>query len=92
MWIGHRAKSNELLLRDPALLSETARKHTGYPGGHNEGYPDSFKQCFKSFYESIAAGNFSSAPPFPTFSDGHREIVLCEAILKSHTEQRWVQI
>lgn len=92
MWIGHREKPNEVLLRDPALLSDAARKHADYPGGHNEGFPDSFKQCFKSFYQSIADGSFASAPSFPTFVDGHREIVLCEAILKSHTEQRWVQI
>jgi len=92
MWIGHREKPNEIPLRDPALLSDTARKHTDYPGGHNEGFPDSFKQCFRAFYDSIAANNYASAPSFPTFSDRHREIVLCEAILKSHTEQRWVQI
>ena len=92
IWLGHREKANELLLRDPALLTGTARKHANYPGGHNEGFPDTFKQCFKSFYDSIAAGDFASAPPFPTFADGHREIVLCEAILKSHTESRWVNV
>jgi hypothetical protein len=27
---------------------------------------------------------------YPTFEEGHREIVLCEAILKSHREERWV--
>jgi hypothetical protein len=33
-----------------------------------------------------------SEVPFPTFSDGHREIVLCEAILRSQREQRWVNV
>ncbi len=92
IWLGHREKPNEVLLRDPALLTGVARKHANYPGGHNEGFPDTFKQCFRSFYESIAAGDFASAPPFPTFADGHREIVLCEAILKSHAENRWVNV
>jgi hypothetical protein len=33
------------------------------------------------------------APPtYPTFADGHREIVLCEAVLKSHREGRWVEV
>ena len=28
----------------------------------------------------------------PTFAEGHREVVLCEAILKSHREERWVNV
>jgi hypothetical protein len=27
---------------------------------------------------------------YPTFADGHHEVLLCEAILRSHREQRWV--
>jgi predicted dehydrogenase len=92
LWIGHRERSNESLLRDPALLSEVARRFANYPGGHNEGFPDTFKQCFRSFYEYIQAGDFSAPPTFPTFVDGHREIMLCEAILKSYRENRWVEV
>jgi len=92
LWIGHREKPNEVLLRDPALVAEAARKHIGFPGGHNEGFPDTFKQCFNAFYNSIEAGTFSAAPAFPTFADGHREIVLCEAILKSHRAGGWVEV
>ena len=92
LWIGRREQSNELLLRDPALLSPTARSAASYPGGHNEGFPDTFKQLFRVFYGCIAAGNFRASPPFPTFADGHREIVLCEAILQSHRERGWVDV
>jgi len=92
LWVGHRDEPNELLLRDPALVSDAAGSFINYPGGHNEGFPDTFKQCFKSFYDYIAAGDSSAAPTFPTFADGHREIVLCEAILNSHREQRWIQV
>jgi predicted dehydrogenase len=92
LWIGHRDKPNEVLIRDPALLSPAARAAADYPGGHNEGYDDSFKQCFRSFYSYIAAGDFAAPRPFPTFADGHREILLCEAILKSHRQQRWVNV
>ena len=92
LWIGHRDKPNESLIRDPALVGDAARAAIGYPGGHNEGYPDSFKSCFKAFYEYIAAGDMSAPATFPTFADGHREIVLCEAILKSHQESRWVEL
>lgn len=92
LWIGHRDRPNELLTRDPALMSEPASTFANYPGGHSEGFPDTFKQLFRAFYGYIAAGDFAAPPPFPTFVNGHREILLCEAILRSHREQRWVDV
>ena len=92
LWMGHRDEINQCFHRDPALMSETARSFASFPGGHNEGFPDTFKQCFRAFYDYIESGDFSVLPSFPTFADGHREIVLCEAILQSHREQRWVNI
>lgn len=90
LWVGHRDRANELLIRDPSLLHPSAREISSYPGGHNEGFPDTFKQMFRSFYGYIAAGDFSAPTPFPTFADGHREILLCEAVLRSHRERRWI--
>ena len=92
MWIGYRDKANETLIRDPALLSAPASAIASYPGGHNEGYADTFKQCFKSFYDYIAHGDYLAERPFASFSDGYREILLCEAILKSHRKRCWVEI
>jgi predicted dehydrogenase len=92
LWVGHRAQANESLIRDPSLMDSTAAAISNYPGGHNEGFPDSFKQLFRSFYEYIAHGNLDATPPFPTFADGHREILLCEAILKSHRSRHWVDV
>ncbi|NLP08759.1 Gfo/Idh/MocA family oxidoreductase [bacterium] len=92
MWVGHRDKANEKLLKDPGLLSEAVRPYVSYPGGHNEGYPDTFKQCFKAFYAYIAKGDFKAKPTFPTFLDGHREVVLCEAIAKSNKKNSWVTV
>jgi hypothetical protein len=90
--IGHRDRANESLIRDPALLSSQARSITQYPGGHNEGFPDTFKQLFRSFYGYIEKGDFALPAPFPTFAEGHREILLCEAILKSHQQRCWVDV
>ena len=92
LWIGHRDQANELLLRDPALLAPAVRPYVDYPGGHNEGFPDTFKQLFRAFYGYIAAGDFAAPPTFPTFADGHHEVVLCEAVLQSHRERRWVDV
>ncbi|MCA9070749.1 MAG: hypothetical protein KDA84_17585, partial [Planctomycetaceae bacterium] len=92
LWIGRRDQPNQQLLRDPSLLSATARPFAGTPGGHNEGYADSFKQCFRAFYEYIANDDFSAPPTFPTFAEGHREVEICEAILKSHQNQCWIRL
>ncbi len=92
LWIGRRDKPNELLIRDPALVGQLARGYINYPGGHNEGFPDAFKQCFRAFYGYIAAGDFAAKPLFPTFAEGHREVLLCEAILQSHRRQVWVNV
>ncbi len=92
MWLGHRNEANQILFRDPGLVSEAARNFIGYPGGHSEGYDDTFKMCFKDYYTYLDTGDFSAPQPFPTLEEGHYEILLCEAILKSHQEQKWVTV
>ena len=92
LWIGQRNSPNQVLLKDPGLLQPTASHYVNYPGGHNEGFPDSFKQCFRSFYDAIVQNLPLGQVEYPTFSEGHKEVVLCEAILKSHREERWVTI
>jgi hypothetical protein len=47
-----------------------------FPGGHNEGFPDTSKQLFKEVYEAIAAGKPSANPSYPTFADGYRELLI----------------
>jgi len=91
LWVGRRDEPNQTLMRDPALLSAGAAGFVNYPGGHVEGFPDTFKQCFRAFYEYIAAGDWSAPASYPTFVDGHREILLCEAILRSHRASAWVE-
>lgn len=88
--IGHRDRANEALARDPALLLPTPRHYANYPGGHAEGFPDSHKQLFRAVYEAVATG--TPNPLIPTFADGHREVAVCEAILASHRQQRWVAL
>ncbi len=90
--IGHRDTANEALLRDPALIDPRAAASTSYPGGHNEGFGDTFKQLFIGFYSAIESGRYRQQPDYPTFADGHHEIRVCEAILNSHQQQRWINI
>lgn len=92
LWIGRRDEPNEILLKDPALLGRAGASISSYPGGHAEGYPDTFKQLFKSFYGYISTGDFSATPTFPTFADGHMEVRLCDAVLESAREEKWVMM
>jgi predicted dehydrogenase len=92
LWIGHRGAPNEILIKDPSLLSASGRAYASQPGGHAEGFPDTFKQLYRAVYGYIAAGDFGAPKPYPTFEDGHHEVVLCERILQSEREGRWVSV
>lgn len=92
MLIGHRDRPNELLLKDPSLLAANARQFASYPGGHNEGFPDTFKQLYFAAYRYLQNGDFNAPTDFPTFADGHYELVLGEAILQSAKESRWITV
>ena len=89
LWLGHREKPNELLIRDPSLLAPGIRSFASYPGGHNEGFPDTFKQLYRAIYERLAEEDFSRPKLYAGFDDGHQELLLCEAILRSHREEAW---
>jgi predicted dehydrogenase len=92
LWIGNRTAPNQILMKDPSLLSPQARDTTSYPGGHNEGFPDTFKQLYIKVYNYILAGDYTKTPDFPTFADGHYEIKLCEAIENSARQGKWVKV
>jgi predicted dehydrogenase len=92
LWIGHRNQPNQEMGKDPALMSPAARSYAAYPGGHAEGYPDTFAQLFKDFYAYIAAGDMNAPRTFPTFEIGHEEMILCDAIAASNRERRWIAI
>jgi predicted dehydrogenase len=90
-WIGRRSGANEQLMKDPSLVYPEVRDLISFPGGHNEGFPDTSKQLFREVYQAIAAGNAGTAE-FPTFADGWRELALCEAILESKERGAWVKV
>lgn len=94
LWIGHRDRPNEVLIKDPALLVDEARPSARYPAGHDEGFADTHTAIERSFYDFIRAGGYASGrqPDFPTFADGHRENVLGDCILESAGSQRWVDV
>jgi predicted dehydrogenase len=92
LWMGKRETPSGLMLKDPALMSPAARGYAAYPGGHAEGYPDTFVQLFKDFYAYIEKDDLAAPRTFPTFATGHEELLLCEAIQKSAQERAWVRV
>ncbi len=92
MWIGNRDGYNQSLMRDPSLAYPEASALMTFPGGHNEGFPDTSKQMFKEVYAAIAAGKQPENPTYPTFADGYRELLICERILDSNRQQGWVKV
>jgi len=92
LWIGRRDRACEVLPKDPALQSPESRGYAAYPGGHPEGYPDTFAQLFKDFYGYLAKGDLRAPRTFPTFETGHDELVLCEAIAESARKRAWVEV
>jgi len=92
LWIGRRDRANEVMIKDPGLMSPAAKRYAAYPGGHAEGYPDTFVQLFRDYYGYIERGDLSGPRTFPTFSTGHEELLLCEAIAKSAQDRAWTQV
>lgn len=90
LWIGHRGRPNEVLLRDPAILNEEGRRATGLPGGHAEGFADTFKALYATVYRAVAEDKPGAG--YPTFADGHDQMLVCDAVAQSSRERRWVEV
>jgi predicted dehydrogenase len=92
LWIGKRETANSVLMKDPALLHPEASALVSFPGGHNEGFPDTSKQMFKEVYAAIREGKQPEKASFPTFADGLRELIIGERIIESNNKQAWVTV
>jgi predicted dehydrogenase len=90
LWAGHRDTGNQIFIKDPSLLMPAARGFADLPGGHSEGYDDTFKQVFRRFYASI--GEPGRVPEYPQFADGLRQLKVLEAELESHRTRGWVDV
>jgi predicted dehydrogenase len=90
LWVGRRETGNQIVLKDPSLLKSAARSHADLPGGHSEGYDDTFKQIFRRFYASINSP--AGAVEYPQFSDGSRQLNILNAVLESNRTRGWIDV
>jgi predicted dehydrogenase len=88
---GNRDAANEVTVRATPAFGGGAAGFMDYPPGHVEGFPDTFKMLFRSVYGAIAAGG-KGERLFATAQDGHQEVAVCEAILKSHRKKAWIKL
>jgi len=92
LWLGHRDRPNEILLRNPALMGAAGRAAAALPGGHVEGFGDTFGALFRAIYADVLTGRPNPDPPYATFAAGHDEMLVNDAIALSAQEGRWVDV
>ena len=87
---GNRDDANLTAVRATPAFGDGAAGFMDYPPGHVEGFPDTFKMLFRNIYAAIAGGKGERL--FATANDGHQEVAVCEAVLKSHQSRSWVEV
>jgi predicted dehydrogenase len=92
LWIGHRDRPNEILMRNPALMTPAGQRAAALPGGHVEGFGDTFGALFRAVYADVVAGRPAERPPYATFADGHDEMLVGDAVADSARQGRWVDV
>ena len=92
LWVGHRSEANEILQRDASLMNSTGAAAAYVPGGHVEGFGDTFHALFAQFYRDVADGLRSTDSTYASFEEGHDEICFCDAVMHSDATQTWVKI
>lgn len=92
LWIGHRGQPNQILQRDPGLMNALGAGAARLPGGHVEGFADTFHALFAAVYADIRAGGRQAASTWASFEDGHFEMLLCDAVLASARSGSWAKV
>lgn len=94
LWIGHRDRPNEQLVRDPALLSSGAAGIARLPGGHQEGWSDALRNLCADFYAAVEARERGEPYPatFASFEDGRHVVELTQAVLESSAAGVWTDV
>ena len=76
----------------PAFWRIIGRAAARLPGGHVEGFADTFAAHFIAIYEAVIAGRPAAHPAYPTFTDGHIEMLVGDAVAESARTGRWVDV
>ncbi|MGI4828890.1 MAG: Gfo/Idh/MocA family protein [Janthinobacterium lividum] len=98
LWIGHDKRANEVLAKDPSLLTPEARAYAHLPGGHQESWADAFRNIIADIYAAVEIAVQSRDEPkiqasadsstqrsstVCTFADAAHTVAVIEAMLAS---------
>ena len=85
LWVGHRDKANEVLLKDPSLLDADARGYAHLPGGHQEAWADAFCNLMREIYSVSPRDR-----PIPSSTDGRdvRGRLSCQSYRRCNSRER----
>jgi len=90
LWIGERDEPNRIQIKDPSMMDPAIREFADFPGGHSEGFDDTFKQTARLFYKTVRDRN--AEVNYPTFADGLRQLKVLDAVLTSVRTRSWVDV
>ena len=87
LWIGRRGEPNGTMVKDFETLDPVAREYAALPAGHNEGWPDAFKNLMRNVLTFVAEGRDprkADGVAFPRFEEGWTTAAIVDAVVKSH--------
>lgn len=84
LWLGYANAPNQVLLKDPSLLSPVAAGYAHLPGGHQEGWADAFRNVVADVYACIRDPGAGKRPAtLCTFAEATRTACIVDAMLRS---------
>lgn len=78
-----------LVVKDPAANVPRAAALARYPAGHGEGYGGAFRNVLREVYRAVAGEEHGG---HPTFADGHRGMLILDAVAASARTGGWVKL
>ena len=86
LWVGRSDAPNSMIGSDPALLKRAAKRYAHLPAGHQEGWPDAFRNVVADIYEWIRADGDPAGKPATvcTFAEACQVCCAVESMMRSH--------
>lgn len=91
LWIGRRGGDNSVIVRNPNLISQSAKPYTALAMGHPEGWNDAFKGNIYAFYKFLADGA-KGERIYSTLEDAAYIVKLTEKIIESSKQKTWINV
>jgi predicted dehydrogenase len=94
LWIGCREAPNQIVVRDPALISDRARRYVSVGAAFREGFAETFYQLVTHVYADVLRGKPRDSVPaaYPTFHDGLAALRVHHAALDSARLRAWQKV